>query len=911
MNDEYPPFRAADTVATNCLPVQLTSFVGREKEIIEVRSLLAENRLLTLTGSGGVGKTRLAVQVVAHIPGEFGAVWFVDMGPIADADLVPLTVARALGLPDHPGRATMDTITHFLADHRVLLLLDNCEHLLDACAALTLGLFGECSKLTVLATSRQPIGIAGELVWRVPALSSAEEAIELFTDRAALTLPARALVGDSIAIVEDICERLDRLPLAIELAAARAHMLSLEDIADGLDDRFRLLTGGWRTASPRQQTLRASMDWSYSLLTESERTVFRRLSVLMGGFNLDGAEAVAGDGDVPSDLVLDLLTSLVDKSLVVAENRSGRTRYRLLETMRHYALEKLGESGEAGAARDRHGKHFAAMAVALDIPWHTGYEQHIERVDLEIDNLRTAFRWSRQNADVELALRLASSLQPLWRSRGRHLEGLAWFDATLSDLKQRQADMPPALYARALADRAELAAVSGSGERLDQADLARMVAEEIADPTLLARALAACGGITALDAEVALPYFAEAIVLAREIGDKSRLCETLCMQALAVMMGEGDPIAARAAAEEALDLADVIGNRQSSRTSRWLIGFAQFIQGELDSGITHLRVAVSEAEEAGDLLVGSAAMATLSQALTFRGDRDAARAAAAAAIDVSKALGPRSAGHAMAALAIVSLACGDIAAAADASASAVQRLGLQRDLIVSHVNPQIAWARGDLTAARRWADEAISSTRGAHRARALATRARIATAQDDVVQADRDAYEALKLTDSVGAYLGLPNTLECLAASAGKTGSHRQAARLFGAAAGVRQRIGAVRFAIYDEGYALDVAAVRDALGDSGFEAAWDEGAALSTVEAIAYAKRGRGARKRPSAGWAALTPAERDVVQLVCEGLANKAIATRLFMSPRTVQTHLTHVYAKLDITSRVQLVQKAAQHH
>jgi predicted ATPase/DNA-binding CsgD family transcriptional regulator len=907
VNDEYAPLGAAKAVAGVHLPVQLTTFVGREKQITEVRSLLGENRLLTLTGCGGVGKTRLAVQVAAHVPGEFGAVWFVDLGPITDPNLVPLTVAGTLGLPDHHGRDTLETIAQFLANRRALLLLDNCEHLLDACAALIPALLGDCPRLSVLATSREPIGIAGELVWRVPALPIAEEAVELFSDRAGRTLPAFAPVDENIAIVTDICRRLDGLPLAIELAAARARTLSLSDIADGLDDRFRLLTGGWRNASPRQQTLRASTDWSHALLTESERTVFRRLSVFVGGFDLDGAEAVGGGGSVPSVLVLDVLTSLVDKSLVVAENRSGRTRYRLLDTMRQYALEKLGESGEADAVRDRHCKHFAAMAVALDVPWHSGYEKHIERVDIEVDNLRAAFHWSRQNVDVEVALRLASSLQPLWRSRGRHLEGLAWFDATLSDLKQRHAEVPPASYARALADRAELAAVSGAGERLDQAELARMVAEEHADPTLLARALTACGGIAALDAEVARPYFAEAIGLAREVGDKSRLCETLCMQALAVMMGEGDPIAARPAAEEARDIADLIADRQWSRTSRWLIGFAQFVQGELDSGIAQLHVAVSEAEAAGDVLIASSSLATLSQALTYRGERDAARAAAEAALDASTALGLRAAGHATAALAIVSLACRDITAAADTAASAVHQLGLQRDLIVSHVNPQIAWARGDLNAARRWADEAISCTRGAHRARALTTRARTAIAQGDPAEAARDAYEALKLADSVGAYLGVPDILECLATSAGNTGIHRHAARLFGAAAGVRQRTGALRFAIYDAAYATDIQIVRDGLSGAEFESAWNEGAALSLVEAVEYAKRGRGGRKRPSAGWAALTPTELDVVRLVCEGFTNKTIATKLFMSPRTVQTHLTHVYSKLDITSRVQLVREA----
>ena len=374
---------------------------------------------MTLTGAGGVGKTRLAVQVAAKIADGFGdGVWYVDLAPITDPDLVPVAVIRALGLPDQPGRSTMDTLLRFVGERRMLLVLDNCEHLLDACAALVVALLGGCPAVTLVATSREPIGVAGEVSWRVPSLSLADEAIELFTDRARQVRPDFRLTDENAATAAEICRRLDGVPLAIELAAARVRVLSLTEIRDSLHDRFRLLTGGARTAVRRQQTLRASVDWSHALLTEPERILFRRLAVFMGGFDLDAAQAVAGGGDVESYHVLDLLTLLVDKSLVVAENASGRTRYRLLETVRQYALEKLGESGEADRVRVRHRDHYTAMAALLDTPARTGHEQRLEQAETEIDNLRAAFAWSRENSDIDLASQLASSLQPLWLARG-------------------------------------------------------------------------------------------------------------------------------------------------------------------------------------------------------------------------------------------------------------------------------------------------------------------------------------------------------------------------------------------------------------------------------------------------------------------------------------------------------------
>ena len=372
IRNDFPPLRVAKAVAVRRLPTHLTSFVGRESQVAEVRSLLNENRLLTLTGAGGAGKTRLAVEVAGQMA-EFGdGPWYVDLAPITDPELVPVTAARALGLSDQLGSSTMDTIVRSVSDRQMLLILDNCEHLLDASAALIMAALDRCPGVTLLTTSREPIGVPGEVTWRVPSLSLDSEALSLFADRARRARPDFALTDDNIACVTEICRRLDGMPLAIELAAARVRALSLTEILDSLHDRFRLLTGGSRTAVLRQQTLRASVDWSHALLTEAERVLFRRLAPFMGGFDLDAAQAVGGGDDVERYQVLDMLGLLVDKSLVVAEDCAGRTRYRLLETVRQYASEKLGESGEADTVRSRHCDHYAAIAAALDAPARQG-----------------------------------------------------------------------------------------------------------------------------------------------------------------------------------------------------------------------------------------------------------------------------------------------------------------------------------------------------------------------------------------------------------------------------------------------------------------------------------------------------------------------------------------------------------
>jgi predicted ATPase/class 3 adenylate cyclase len=486
--NDFPPLRTTNAVAVHRLPVQLTSFVGRGTQITDIRALLADNRLVTLTGAGGAGKTRLAIEIAAQLTNQFAdGIWYADLAPITDPVVVPLAVARAFGLPDQPGRSITDTLLRFARDRQMLLVLDNCEHLLEASAALVNDLLAACPMVTILATSREPIMVAGEINWQVPSLPLADEAIELFDDRARRARPDFAVTDSNIQTVTEICRRLDGMPLAIELAAARVRALSLDEIVGSLHDRFRVLTGGARTAVRRQQTLRASVDWSHAMLSKSECDLFCRLSVFMGGFDLEAAQAVSGGADAERYQVLDQLSLLVDKSLVVAENSGGPTRYRLLETVRQYALEKLGESGESEIVRARHRDHYTEMATRLDAPGRQDYAQLVEQAEIEIDNLRAAFAWSRENADFAKAVELASSLQPLWLARGRIQEGLTWLDDVLARERTSHPVTAPIL-ARALADKAVLDGWVGIYGTAD-AERALALARELNDPALLTRAL--------------------------------------------------------------------------------------------------------------------------------------------------------------------------------------------------------------------------------------------------------------------------------------------------------------------------------------------------------------------------------------------------------------------------------------
>jgi predicted ATPase/class 3 adenylate cyclase len=571
----FPPLRSLSTLPNN-LPAQLTTFVGRSNEIAEVRRLMATTRLFTLTGSGGAGKTRLSIQVGAELLHDYpDGVWFVEFAPLADGDLVAQAIAHTLGLRQSPPQPILATLLEHLREKRMLVILDNCEHLVASCARVADTLLRSCPDIHLLATSRQALGLPGEVCWRVPSLAvpmfkqalpveqvTQYDAVRLFIDRAVAVVPGFTVTSRNAPAVAQICWRLDGIPLAIELAASRVRALTVEQISARLDDRFKLLTGGSRAALPRQQTLRALIDWSYDLLSDDERTVFRRLAVFSGGFTLEAAEAVCSEGlgeDAPSSSldVLDLLTQLVEKSLVIVEEVRDATRYVLLESVRQYALERLAACGELAVVQRHHAAYFVELADTAESLLLTHQRSvWMARMEAEYDNLRAIYVAARNagstgtSEEMRLALRLVAALCWFWVPRGTQPEGLEWVEAILAQAD----DNALAERAKALTTAGILATFSG------QTDLARTRLAEAIDAWRalgqsagLARSLVLAGAMDSSDTSAVWERrsIMEGARLFRDIGDDHSLAVALRVGGiLAYIVGDRD--VARELTEEAV-----------------------------------------------------------------------------------------------------------------------------------------------------------------------------------------------------------------------------------------------------------------------------------------------------------------------------------------------------------------------
>jgi non-specific serine/threonine protein kinase len=432
---------------TNNLPQHLSPLIGRESELAEVKKLMGTTSLLTLVGAGGIGKTRFSLEVAAALVDRFTAgVWFIEFAPVADPALVPRTVAEVLGVNEEAGRPLLDTLLQFLRGRQILLVLDNCEHLIEACARFAEAALRLCREVRILASSREALGIAGEMVWRMPTLptpdpgadESSEQllqyaSVRLFVARAAFALPSFRLTADNSPAVARICRQLDGIPLALELAAARVKAIRVEQISERLGDRFQLLTGGSRTALPRHQTLRSTIDWSYDILDDSERMLLRRLSVFAGGWTLEAAEAVCGGDGIQSVDVLDLMTRLVDKSLVIPDETATEPRYRMLETIRQYSREKLVAANEVEQIGDRHLTFFTRQAEWLG-PRFLGPDQvrWYAKAEVELDNLRTALEHSLSPTRVGDGMRMGKSLHRYWVARVYWREANGWLKRLLA-----------------------------------------------------------------------------------------------------------------------------------------------------------------------------------------------------------------------------------------------------------------------------------------------------------------------------------------------------------------------------------------------------------------------------------------------------------------------------------------------
>jgi predicted ATPase/DNA-binding SARP family transcriptional activator len=786
--------RRGQALAGN-LPRQLTSFIGREREITELQQRLLDptSRLVTLTGAGGCGKTRLALQagqeMLSHYP---QGVWLVELGPVTDPTLVAQAVAVALDLHEDPRSSWLTTIVNHLRTKKALLILDNCEHMIGASAQLAESLLQACAKLRILATSREALGVAGETVLRVSSLSTPDprqpismgtlvqyEAVRLFVERAAAVFPAFTVSSENAPAIAQICHRLDGIPLAIELAAARMSVLTVEQTAARLTDAFRLLTGGSRTALPRQQTLRATIDWSYNLLCLPERSLLCRLSVFAGGWTLEAAEAVCADPEeetldpasslilISSRDVLDLLMQLVNKSLVIAEREPGQeARYHLLETIRQYAREKLGAECAGETAWNRHLAYFVSLAERAESD-QDGPRQlaWLKRLEKEADNIHVALEWSLES-DVEAGLRLVSALRVYYQVRG-YIGELA---GMLRQLLQHPAAAAPTLVrARALDAGAILVAWQGdlAGAR-SMAEESLALYRELRDLPGEASGLHTLGLVACLqdDYDFGRPLALESLARYRELGDEPSQASVL------------------------LDL--------GALADRWDFGRAH---GYLHEGLALYR-------KHGDVIGVAAALDSLGTLAIQQGHLALARRC----LEESLAMQRPFAGAGIAS-------------------------------ILSHLG-ELALRQGDYAQAYSYYQESLSlSERTGQRMTIFwgtVNLGYVELQKGEQEQARRTFQEARRFFQEAGSRIGIVYTLEGLATLAARQGQGERAVRLLGWADATRQAIGDLRPPVEQASMDRDIEPVRAQLGPAAFAAAYEKGQAMTMDQAIAYAQSTR-----------------------------------------------------------------------
>ncbi|CAN5658702.1 BTAD domain-containing putative transcriptional regulator [soil metagenome] len=594
------------------LPASRTNFVGREREMVEVRRMLAMTGLLTLTGTGGCGKTRLALEVARDLVGTYkDGVWLVELAPLSEGALVPQVMAATLGVQEQPGRPLQESLLDALGDKETLLILDNCEHLLDAAARLTVALLDSCSRLRVLATSREPLGVTGELGWPVPSLSApgtqqsltveelgGYESVRLFADRASKRHPGFGLTSENATAVARVCVGLEGIPLAIELAAARIGMLSAAQISERLGHSLKLLTDGDQRVDHRHQTLRAALEWSFELLGEPEQALFRRLAEFAGGFTLDAAESVGVGEGIDQEDVLELLSVLVDKSLVVAEeNWEQGARYRLLEPVRQYAREKLGVSGEAEAVGRRHAEFFLALAEEAE-PELTRSQQAewLDLLETERDNLRAALSWAL-GRELDSGPRMAGALCRFWHTRGYLSEGRTYLEAVASS-----SAVPTSVRAKALDGLGWIAEPQGDYERAREAYEESLELYRISnDKRGVANVLGDLGSL-ALDRgdyEEATSLLVESLTLHRELGSKEEVVGVL--NGLGVLASaEGDREQSISYFSEALALSRGTGNVRRNATSLGNLGITMLVHDNPEQATVLLEESLALFREIGD-----------------------------------------------------------------------------------------------------------------------------------------------------------------------------------------------------------------------------------------------------------------------------------------------------------------------
>lgn len=858
---EFPPLRTLDNLPNN-LPIQLTSFVGREKELADVKRLMGDTHLLTLIGSGGTGKTRLSIQAASDMLDQYpDGVWFVELAPILDPLLVPRTAAAAIGIRDESERPAIDMLCDYLHDKALLIVLDNCEHLVEACARLADRILHAAPETRILASSREALGIGGEVTYRVPSLGlpdlnhlppveslSQYEAVRLFIDRATSAIPGFAVTNENAPAVSQVCFRLDGIPLAIELAAAKIRVLSVEQIAERLDDRFHLLTGGSRTVLERHQTLRAAIDWSYNLLSETEQVLFQRLSVFIHGWTLEAAESVCGDESASSIIrredVLNLLEQLIHKSLVAKEEVHGESRYHMLETVRQYANEKLAERGERDGLRDRHLAYFVKLTEQAEPELYRSNQVFwLNKLDDDLDNIRLALDWARET-DVGAGLRLMVCARLFWEARGNNQEVGDW----LAQLLELYHENNP-LHARALVVYSKVLIFRG----------ATAEAQKIAN---------------------------QGLELSRSISDKQAEAFSLwCLGASFQFIGDvkqGTPFL-----ERSLALYESLGDKFGQATA---LGWLLVDHPDLGRAKTYAEQSLKLYRELGHFAGIAEALTDLAYINMFEGDFSSAMFQLEEASTICHQIGSR---------------WGEVWSLINSGRLAFLQGNYQQAYIYfKQVIPMQEKIAGGLTPTLR--------TSMAHTLLWLG----------DIAKAWESFEISIRKYQRDNSLAGIVFVIDGLASWYVYQEQPERAARLFAWIDAMDEKTGGYRFPVEQKSLEKDLAVIHTKLDDAEFAKFAAEGRAMTVEQAIALALEPvekmasppssmestipetlpsqREAEKKKYGG---LTSREREVAAQIAQGKSNQAIAADLFLSLKTVEAHVTRILSKLGFTSRSQI--------
>jgi predicted ATPase/class 3 adenylate cyclase/DNA-binding CsgD family transcriptional regulator len=920
---DFAPLRSLDATPNN-LPVRLSTFIGRVDELSIIENLLATQRMVTITGSGGAGKTRLALQTAAEQVDRFGdGVWWIELAPLADPGDVAIEVASLLDVQLERDKPPSHSIAQRLGNDATLLVFDNCEHLVEPVAELIAAVLQRCPNIVVLATSRGLLDLPGEITWRVPPLALPApgvvvpierlgqfDAVRLFLDRARRARPGFGLNDDNGPTIAEICQRLDGIPLAIELAAARAKSLAPARILAGLDDALRLLTGGPRLSLPRQQTLEASIAWSVDLLGDRERSVLFRTSVFSGSFDLGAAEAICAGVDVDELEVLDVLDRLIDHSLVTPLDHDQEGRFLLLETVRQFADRHLKTLGESLTLGTRHADHFADLVRGI-APRAQSAEQDevIARLTPEVDNIRSALVHKQEHAEPHDFAAMVRDVAPFWDQAFMIDDAILWMTRALEALPVR----PSPLRGQLLAHRAEARFAAGDLGCITDAESAIEIGEAVRDPISIGRGRWTMAALWSyLDLATFVTASEQAVVALTAANDQYALADAMVWRCMALGF-RGRMLEAQVAFEAARPFVMSLGNPHVQRMF-W------YLEGEIALWSCDVQRAAALADRAADLVPGANFASSIN--LRLRAD------------DL---------------LGVASPLLGELEARADLCRRSNDWLAadLFENALLRHL------LRADPDAARRLADRTVENNTGLlavndalkygyHALAALgagrydAAWISAATAEEQSARADSvamlplcSAVKALVLA-SRAEYLsavavaceGLRSSiefgmrifallgLEVLAFVAEGSGDHVEAARMHGAALAECDRAGIFQtFAPFDRLCAEAMQRARIALGEAAYGEACAAGARLSMDEAVAYALRARGERRRPSTGWDSLTPTELQVVDLVRSGRTNREVAEQLLMGAETVKTHLSHVFIKLGVSNRTQLTAVATE--